>query len=188
MTYELQSDNASTKQDKALLEAILFLENDAVDVRELVKSSGLSRERVEELLSDIRSDLSDPTRGLELVTTAGAVQLIPKKALWPRLRQRYGKQRDARLSRAALETLSIVAYSQPITRGEIESLRGVSADGMINRLLQLGLIREQGRKEAPGRPIQYATTRDFLRQFGLESIGDLPKLDEIEEERFRSDD
>lgn len=183
----MQNDNTDSEQDRALIEAFLFLENEAVDIRELAKVGGFSRERVEELLSEIRNDLAAPTRGLDLVTTAGTVQLLPKRSLWPRLRARYGKQRDSRLSRAALETLSIIAYSQPITRGEIESLRGVSADAMVARLVELGYIREIGRKEAPGRPVQYGTTRDFLRRFGLESIGDLPKLDEVEEERFRSD-
>ena len=179
--------NDDPGQDKALVEAILFLENDAVEIREIVKASGLTRERVEGILSELRGDLADSVRGLDLVAAAGTVQLLPKRSLWPRLRARYGRRRDARLSRAALETLSIIAYSQPITRGEIESLRGVSADAMIARLVELGYIREIGRKDAPGRPVQYGTTRDFLRHFGMESIADLPKLDEMEEERFRSD-
>jgi segregation and condensation protein B len=83
-----------------------------------------------------------------------------------------------------METLSIIAYSQPITRGEIESLRGVSADNMIRQLLERKMIKEVGRKDAPGRPSQFGTTREFLQHFGLESIADLPKLDEIEQERF----
>jgi segregation and condensation protein B len=182
----LQNDNEFLN-DKALVEAILFLENDAVDIRELSQAGGMTRERTEEVLSAIRTDLEDPGRALELSIVAGTVQLVPKRSLWPRLRSKYGRKRDARLSRAALETLSIVAYSQPITRGEIESLRGVSADAMINRLLEYELIREVGRKDAPGRPTQYGTTHEFLRRFGLESIADLPKLDEMEEERFRTD-
>lgn len=171
-------------EEKALIEAILFLEVEPVEVRTLAKTSGLSREQVEEVLAALREDLANSDRGLELVTIGGALQLSPKRALWPRLRERFGKKREARLSRAAMETLSIVAYSQPITRGEIESLRGVSADTMMRQLLERGLIREVGRKDAPGRPVQYGTTREFLQHFGLESIADLPKLDEIEQERF----
>ncbi len=181
----MPDESRDINQDRALVEAILFLENDAIEMREIAKALSISRERVEEVLSTLRIDLSENDRGIELLTVAGTVQLMPKRSLWPSLRSRYGRSRDARLSRAALETLSIVAYSQPITRGEIESLRGVSADAMIARLLELGLVRELGRKEAPGRPVQYGTTRDFLRRFGLASIGDLPKLDELEEERFR---
>lgn len=171
-------------EEKAVIEAILFLEVEPIEIRTLANVSGLSREQVEEVLTELRRDLDTQSRGLELVTIGGAVQLGPKKELWPRLRERFGRKREARLSRAAMETLAIVAYSQPITRGEIESLRGVAADGMIRQLLEKGLIRETGHKDAPGRPIQYGTTREFLQHFGLESIADLPKLDELEQERF----
>lgn len=171
-------------EEKALIEAILFLEVDPIEIRTLSKVSGLSREQVEEVVGALRADLESSERGVEIVSIDGAIQLSPKRDLWPRLRQRFGKKRDGRLSRAAMETLSIIAYSQPITRSEIESLRGVSADTMIRQLLERKLIREVGRKEAPGRPIQFGTTREFLQHFGLESIADLPKLDEIEQERF----
>ncbi|MFW5642545.1 MAG: SMC-Scp complex subunit ScpB [Alkalispirochaeta sp.] len=171
-------------EEKALIEAILFLENEPIEVKTLASVSGLSREQVEEVVSLLRNDLDGADRGLEIVTIDGAIQLSPKRALWPRLRGRFGKKRDARLSRAAMETLSIIAYSQPITRGEIENLRGVSADAMIRQLLDRNLIREVGRKNAPGRPVQFGTTREFLQHFGLESIADLPKLDDIEQERF----
>jgi len=91
------------------------------------------------------------------------------------------------LSRAALETLSIIAYSQPITRGEIDAIRGVASDGMIRVLLARELIQEVGKKETPGRPIQFGTTRTFLRSFRLSSIADLPKLDDLEREKFELD-
>lgn len=171
-------------EEKALIEAILFLEIDPIDIKTLAKVSGLSREQVEEVVSVLRADLDAAGRGVELVSVDGSIQLSPKRELWPRLRQRFGRKRESRLSRAAMETLSIVAYSQPITRSEIESLRGVSADTMIRQLLDRKLIREIGRKNAPGRPVQFGTTREFLQHFGLESIADLPKLDEIDQERF----
>jgi len=88
------------------------------------------------------------------------------------------------MSRAALETLSIVAYSQPVTRIEIDSIRGVNSAGTLKVLLDRGFIRETGRKDTPGRPVQYGTTKEFLQLFGLASIADLPKLDEAERERF----
>ena len=87
-----------------------------------------------------------------------------------------------------METLSIIAYSQPITRQEIESIRGVSADGMIKLLAERQLIREVGKKEAPGRPVQYGTTKDFLKLFRLASIADLPKMDELDQERFEPEE
>jgi len=86
-----------------------------------------------------------------------------------------------------METLSIVAYSQPITRAEIESIRGVSSDNMIRLLVSRNLVQEVGRKDAPGRPVQYGTTQDFLKVFRLSSIADLPKLDELDTERFELD-
>lgn len=175
------------EREKALIEAILFLEVEPVEIRTLVRITGLAKAQVEAILDQIRTDCNSDDRGLELITVAGAVRFSPKKDLWPRLRERFGRKREGRLSRAAMETLSIVAYSQPITRPEIESLRGVTADTMIRQLLDRGLIRETGKKDAPGKPIQYGTTREFLEHFGLESIADLPRLDEIEQERFSLD-
>lgn len=171
--------------ETAVIEAILLLEVEPIEVRQIARIAGIAPEQVEEVLSRLRSVYAAPDRGVELVTIGNAVQLTPKRDLWPRLRDRYGRKKDARLSRAALETLSIIAYSQPITRTEIENLRGVSADAMMRQLLDRGMIKEVGKKDAPGRPTQYGTTREFLKQFGLASIADLPKLDEVEQERFR---
>jgi segregation and condensation protein B len=100
------------------------------------------------------------------------------------LRHHYGRKLDEKMSRAALETLSIVAYSQPVTRAEIDGIRGVNSSSTLKVLTERGLVREFGRKDAPGRPAQYGTTKEFLQFFGLASIGDLPKLDEAERERF----
>jgi len=110
--------------------------------------------------------------------------ISPKKTYWDSLRTRYGKKNENRLSRAAMETLSIIAYSQPITRAEVEAIRGVQADNMIRMLKEKDLIEEMGKKDIPGKPAQYRTTREFLRVFRLASIADLPKLDESEAERF----
>jgi segregation and condensation protein B len=174
-------------QEKALIEAILYLESEPVDERRLAGVSGLSREVVRRVLAALEEDYAAEGRGIELTRLEDGVGLAPKRALWEHLKDHYGKRRDQKLSRAALETLSIIAYAQPITRAEIENLRGVSADNMIRLLLSRDLIKETGRKDAPGRPVQYGTTREFLRQFHLESIADLPRLDEVEEDRFRLD-
>jgi segregation and condensation protein B len=121
---------------------------------------------------------------VELSNIGGGYLIGPKKEYWESLKERYGKKNDAKLSKAAMETLSIIAYSQPITRGEIEAIRGVSADHMMRLLLERDLIKEVGKKDSPGKPIQYGTTKEFLKFFRLESIADLPKLDESERERF----
>jgi segregation and condensation protein B len=110
--------------------------------------------------------------------------ISPKREYWENLKDSYGRKNETRFSKAALETLSIIAYSQPVTRSEVEAIRGVQADNMIHLLLEKELIREVGKKDAPGKPLQYGTTREFLKFFRLGSIADLPKLNENEAERF----
>jgi segregation and condensation protein B len=172
----------------ALVEAILYLEADPVDLRSLQRISQLPQDVVLNALGQLRELLSSPQHGLELQEIADGYTLGPKAALAPALRERYGKRNESRLSRAAMETLSIVAYSQPITRAEVENLRGVNADGMMRLLLQRSLIKEVGRKDAPGKPVQYGTTREFLKLFRLSSIADLPRLDEADRKRFARDE
>jgi len=172
----------------ALVEAILFLEAEPVDLGSLQRITQLPREVVLDALGQLRENLRTPDHGLELIEIAEGYALAPKQDLAPALRDRYGKKNDAKLSRAAMETLSIIAYSQPITRAEIENLRGVNADGMMRVLLGRNLIREVGRKDSPGKPIQYGTTKEFLKLFRLSTIADLPKLDEADRKRFARDE
>jgi segregation and condensation protein B len=168
----------------ALLEAILFLESEPVSRKLLEKVSGMAPDEVSAALEKLGRIYSAEDHGLELITLAGGYMFAPKKELWEHLKGRYGKKAEARLSRAALETLAIIAYSQPITRSEIESIRGVSSDGMVKLLSARNFIKEVGKKEVPGKPVQYGTTKEFLLHFNLESISDLPKLNEVEKRRF----
>jgi segregation and condensation protein B len=179
-----QNSNQELYKETALVEAILFLEVEPIDLEGIASISGLAKEAVVQAISHLQEKYKDETHGLELIEIGGGFQLTPKRELWDYLKPRYGKKNEGKLSRAALETLSIVAYSQPITKSEIESIRGVSADNMIRLLMNRNLIKEVGKKEAPGRPIQYGTTKEFLKAFRLKSISDLPKLDELEQERF----
>jgi segregation and condensation protein B len=172
------------EKEAALIEALLFLETESLDEAALSRITGLSRDVIEKALETLVEEYASAAHGLEPSRSGGGWILAPKAELWETLKERYGKKSDSRLSRAALETLSIIAYSQPVTRAEIETLRGVSADGMIRFLLEKELIKEVGKKEVPGRPIQYGTTREFLKAFRLGSIADLPKLDELERERY----
>jgi segregation and condensation protein B len=172
------------EKEAALVETVLFLESEPLDENAIARITGLSRDVVEEALDLLAETCSAPCRGIEPLRSGGGWILSPKVELWESLKERYGRKNESRLSRAALETLSIVAYSQPITRAEIEAIRGVSADGMIRFLLEKQLIKEVGKKEAPGRPVQYGTTKEFLKLFRLGSIADLPRLDELESERF----
>lgn len=170
--------------ETALVEAILFLETDPIDASMLSKISGLSVDVVLSALTKLQERYDSSQSGLAIDEIAGGFLLAPRADLWKDLKGRYGKKNENNLSRAALETLSVIAYSQPVTRGEIESIRGVSPDGMIRLLLSKDLIKPVGKKETPGRPIQYGTTSDFLKVFRLASIADLPRLDELNEERF----
>lgn len=171
-------------REVAIVEAVLHLESEPADIRSLARITGLAAEVVKACLDSLIESTAKPDRGVELVMIGDSYQLQPKFDLWPSLRERYGKKNEKRLSRAAMETLSIIAYAQPVTRAEIENIRGVSPDGMIRTLMSRNLIEEVGHKDTPGRPVQYGTTLAFLRQFRLRSISDLPKLDELEERRF----
>ena len=171
--------------ETALIESILFLESDPINLNSLAHISGLPKNTIVDVLTSLQRHYAEESyHGLDLVELSGGFMLSPKKSYWDQLKSRYGKKNENRLSRAALETLAIVAYSQPITRMEIENIRGVSPDGMIKLLLSKNLVKEVGQKDVPGKPIQYGTTKDFLMAFRLKSIAELPKLDEIDSERF----
>lgn len=170
--------------DEALVEAVLFLESEPVEMAVLAKITGLEVQAVEKALEVLHSRYSEPGSGVELSELGGGFSLIPRRDLMAVLRHHYGKKTDEKMSRAALETLSIIAYSQPVTRAEIDGIRGVNSTGTLKILQERGYVREIGRKDTPGRPVQYGTTKDFLQFFGLASIADLPKLDGAERERF----
>jgi segregation and condensation protein B len=172
------------EKETALIEAILYLEADPLDEAALVRISGLAKNVVHEALGKLEERYGHADSGLELSRIGGGVMISPKREYWDNLKDRYGKKNESRLSKAALETLAIVAYSQPVTRAEIEQIRGVSADTMIRLLMEKTLVREVGKKDVPGKPVQYGTTREFLKFFRLESIADLPKLSESENDRF----
>ena len=171
-------------KETALVEAILFLEGEPVDEAAICRISGFPRDVVDKSLENLNLRYASEDSGIELSRIGGGFMISPKKVHWENLKDRYGKKNESRLSRAAMETLSIIAYSQPVTRAEVESIRGVQADNMIRLLIEKNLIREMGKKDVPGKPVQFGTTGEFLKIFRLGSIADLPKLDESEAERF----
>lgn len=172
------------EKEIALIEAILFLESEPQNEASLAKISELSKDVVDIVIERLKEKYSAADSGIELVQISGGWTLSPKRGLWDFLKERYGRKSEGKLSRAAMETLSIIAYSQPITRAEIEAIRGVSADNMIRLLVERNLIKEVGKKDVPGKPVQFGTTKEFLKFFRLNSIADLPRLDENESERF----
>ena len=171
-------------KEAALVETILFLESEPVTEKVLANKAQLSEEVTAKCIEKLQEKYSAEDSGIELAMITGGWSLVPKKEYWEVLKEFYGSKREGRLSKSAMETLAIIAYSQPITRAEIEQIRGVGVDNMIRLLIERNLIKEVGKKEAPGRPTLFGTTKEFLKLFRLNSIAELPKLDEDEQERF----
>lgn len=167
----------------AILESILFMESAGASVDLLCEVSKLSQEEVGGCIRALQQKYMAIDSGLSISESNGKWLLTPKKECWDAISFRYAKK-ETRLSRSALETLAIVAYSQPITKAEIESLRGVNVDPMMRLLRELKFIKEVGKKDIPGKPVLFGTTAEFLKAFSLKSISDLPKLDEVDEARF----
>jgi segregation and condensation protein B len=175
------------QKETALVEAVLFMESDPLDEAALSRICGISKDIIKESLERLEERYAMSDSGIELSRIGGGVLISPKKEYWESLKDRYGKKTEGKISRAAMETLSIIAYSQPITKAEIKGFRGVMPDNMLHLLLERGLIREVGKKDVPGKPVQYGTTREFLKQFRLNSIADLPKLNAVDVDRFELD-
>jgi segregation and condensation protein B len=171
-------------KEALLLQAILFLENNPLSPAALVRLSTLPEEVVEQALATLKDLLRSYPSGIELIKDLDGYLLTPKKTLWPYLKAHYGKSYSNRLSKAELETLSVIAYSQPVTKSEIDGIRGLNSEAPLKRLLSRELIAEAGKKFTVGRPILYITTDLFLKLFRLQSIAELPKPDEQDSGRF----
>src|SRR2546425_1311262 len=167
---------------KGILEAILFVSGEPLSVdRMLGVVEGVAREELMSALQALRADYAAEGRGLQLVEVAGGFQIATRPDCAPWIKRLERAKEGARLSRSAMETLAIVAYKQPVVRGEIEQIRGVDSAAVLKTLLERRLIRIVGRKDSPGRPILYGTTRQFLQAFGLKDLADLPALPDITE-------
>ncbi|MCL2879064.1 MAG: SMC-Scp complex subunit ScpB [Treponema sp.] len=175
------------EKDTALIEAILYLETDLITVETLNRITGIAPDAISGILNALTERYQAPDCGIEIAHVGNGYMVSPRKEFWEDLKDRYGAKNEGRISRAAMETLSIIAYSQPVTRSEIEAIRGVSADNMIRLLLEKELIREVGKKDIPGKPVQFGTTKEFLKQFHLSTIADLPRLNDSEADRFELD-
>ncbi|GAB7386212.1 segregation/condensation protein ScpB [Bacillaceae bacterium] len=165
---------------KAVIEGLLFVTGDeGLDARQIAEIVELDEDTVVDLLHDMQADYKRERRGLQIVEVAGAFQFTTLPEHAPYFEKLAQSPSHATLSQAALETLAIVAYRQPITRAEIEEIRGVKCEKAIHTLVSKRLIEEVGRAEGPGRPILYGTTKDFLEYFGLRSLDELPALPDL---------
>lgn len=162
----------------SVIEAMLFISDKPLTIEQIKDVvENLDAAGVRQAIIELNTEYEQSNRGIRIIEVAGGFRMITPPELAPFLRKMYKQRRSEKLSRPALETLAIIAYKQPLTKLEIETLRNVNVDGVMSSLLEKGLIRITGRKNAPGRPIVYGTTRLFLEHFGLKSLEDLPKME-----------
>lgn len=170
---------------EAVLEAVLFTMGDSVEVKSLADVIEEDVKVTREILKGMEERYAEEDRGISLAWFDDAVQLCTKAEMYEYLIKIAKAPRKMALTDTVLETLSIIAYKQPITRAEVERVRGVSCDHAINKLLEYDLITELGRLNAPGRPLLFGTTEQFLRSFGVKSLEELPELNPVQIEEFK---
>jgi len=173
------------EQYEAIIEGILFTMGESVEISRLAQVLELEEEQVREILHQMMERYGKEDRGIEIMEIENAVQLCTKKELYGYLVKIAKQPKQHVLTDVLLETLSIIAYKQPITRLEVEKIRGVSCAHAVNKLMEYNLICELGRLDAPGRPLLFGTTEEFLRSFGVQSIDELPRLNQDQLEEFR---
>ena len=161
---------------EAIIEAVLFSVGNSVAIKKLAEITEVSDKEVEEAIKGLSNKLEKEERGICLIRLDNAVQLCTRTDYYEYITKMVKDKRSYVLTDTVLETLSIVAYKQPVTRIEIEKIRGVSCDHQINKLIEYDLIRELGRLDAPGRPLLFGTTEEFLRCFGVKSLEELPEM------------
>lgn len=177
-----QAEAIDARELKAILEAVLFVSPEPVPVARLMSILGtVSKAEVVQALGILTHDLDQDGRGIQLVQIAGGYRLVTKQEYGPWLKRMDKAKAAQKLSRSALESLAIIAYKQPLVRSEIEEIRGVETSGVLRTLCERKLVRIVGRKDVPGRPIMYGTTKFFLEHFGLHDLSQLPPLREFKE-------
>lgn len=170
---------------EAVMEAILFAMGDSVEISKLAEVIEENIKTTKQILQHMKEQYAEENRGISLMELEDSVQLCTKSELYEYLIKLAKSPRKLVLTDTLLETLSIVAYKQPVTRLDIERVRGVSCDHAVNRLVEFDLIKEVGRLDAPGRPLLFGTTEQFLRSFGLKSLEELPELNPVQVEEFK---
>ena len=173
------------QQQEAVIEAILFTMGESVEISRLAAVLETDKKEVKEILEEMQKKYEAEERGITLMQFEDSVQLSTKPQLYEYLIKIAKTPRKMVLTDTVIETLSIIAYKQPVTKQEIERIRGVSCDHAINKLLEYDLITELGRLDAPGRPLLFGTTEQFLRCFGVKSLEELPELTTLQVEEFK---
>lgn len=166
---------------KSAIESMLFVSGEPLPARDLIANLELDNKLVLEIISEMIEEYKKNDRGIRLIEINGGYQLVTKEENSDYIQKLLKKNRKHSLSQASIESLAIIAYKQPITRIDIDEIRGVKSESALQRLVERNLIRDVGRLEVPGRPILYGTTDEFLRQFGLKTLKELPSLDLYED-------
>lgn len=175
------------KQMEGAVEAILFTMGNAVNLSEIAKALELDNKTAERLLHQMMDKYQAEDRGIQIIEVNESYQMCTKKEYYPTLIKIAMTPKKPVLTDVMLETLSIIAYKQPVTRAEIEKIRGVKCDHAVNKLIEYDLIMELGRLDAPGRPILFGTSEEFLRSFGLHNLEELPEMDPVRLEDFKAE-
>lgn len=172
---------------EAIVEAVLFTMGNSVELRQLAVAIGQSENVAKQVVENLKRRYEQESRGMQIIELEHAYQMCTNAKYYENLIRVATAPKKQVLTEVVLETLSIIAYKQPVTKMEISKIRGVSSDHAVNRLVEYGLVYEVGRMDAPGRPALFATTEEFLRRFGVGSMTDLPSLNPEQEEEIQQE-
>lgn len=172
---------------QGIIEAILFTMGDSVELEKIAAAIEHDTETTRKIIHNMMDAYEKENRGIRIIELDNAFQMCTKKEVYQYLIRIAKQPKHYVLTEVLLETLSIVAYKQPVTKLEIEKIRGVKSDHAVNRLIEYGLVEEVGRLDAPGRPLLFGTTEEFLRKFGVQSLDDLPTLNQEQIEHFKEE-
>ena len=175
------------KKYEAIVEAILFTMGESVELERIAKTLELDTERTKKIIEHLMQRYEDDGVGVKIMELDGSYQMCTMGEMYEYLVKIAKQPKKHVLTDVLLETLSIIAYKQPITKAEIEKIRGVSCDHAVNKLVEYNLVCELGRLDAPGRPLLFGTTEEFLRSFGVQSIDELPVLSPVQVEEFKQE-
>lgn len=182
---EEKTETPDAERIKSIIEGILFAMGDSVETEKIAAALSLTVGETEQAIDNLAAEYETNDRGVRIVKLENAYQMCTSQDIYEYLIRIAKQPRKMVLSDILLETLSIIAYKQPITKSEIEKIRGVSSDHAVNKLVEYSLVQELGRLDAPGRPMLFGTTEEFLRSFGIGSLTELPTMNPVQVEEFK---
>lgn len=175
------------KKTEAAIEAVLFAMGESVELSQIAKAVGQDTETTRKILNNMMDRYQEENRGIQIIELEQSYQMCTKKECYEALIRIAMQPKKPVLTEVMLETLSIIAYKQPVTKAEIEKIRGVKCDHAVNKLVEYNLVKELGRLDAPGRPLLFGTTEEFLRTFGVQGLEELPVPDPVKIEDFKAE-